>query len=214
MRVDSRALVVLHQACARPTSARKPSMLSRRLTLGIGAALVAGALGLPAACRRSRHGHPRLGLLQPGQPRAEAGGLARGGAQAGRDRGPLGAEPGLEQGARVPQRRQPRFRLDRGCRGPAGQGQRQPDRDRLDLLQAGMDRAGHPARFRHRQGRGPQGQADRGHQGHRPLHLPAARAGQARPRRPATSSWSCCSTTRAAPRSSAATSTPGPASTR
>ena len=31
----------------------------------------------------------------------------------------LGAEPGLQQGARVPQRRQPRFRLDRRGRGPA-----------------------------------------------------------------------------------------------
>ena len=157
-------------------------MLSRRLTLGVGAALLAGC-PRPAGCRRrSRHGHARLGLLQPGQPRAEAGGLARGGAEAGRDRGAVGAEPGLEQGAGVPQRRQPRLRLDRRRRGAAGQGQRQPDRDRLDLLQAGMDRPGHPPRRRHRQGRGPEGQADRGHQGHRPLHLPAARAGQARAR--------------------------------
>ena len=164
--------------------------------------------------RRARHGHPRLGLLQSGEPGPEAGGLARAGAEGRRHRGPVGAEPGLQQGAGVPQCRQPRFRLDRGSRSAAGQGQRQPDRDRLGLLQARVDGAGHPARHRHRQGRGPQGQADRGHQGHRPVHLPAARPGRARAERRRTSAWSCCSTTRAGWPWSAAMSTPGPGSTR
>ena len=213
-RVDSRRLWIYIWPAARPNQRKEPSMLSRRLTLGIGAALLAGAVALPATAADLDTVTLDWAYYNPVSLVLKKEGWLEEALEAGRDPGPVGAEPGLEQGARVPQRRQPGLRLDRGGRGPAGQGQRQPDRDRLDLLQAGMDGAGHPPRHRHRQGRGPEGQAHRGHQGHRPLHLPAARAGASTASAPATSSWSCCSTTRAAPRWSAAMSTPGPASTR
>ena len=78
------------------------------------------------------------------------------------------------------------------------QDQRQPDQIHLRLFAARMDGAGHPQGHRHHQGRGPEGQARRGHPRHRSAHLPGARA-RRRPGSPRrTSSSSCCSTRTAA----------------
>ena len=70
--------------------------------------LAAATLAAPAAARAADL--PSQVTLDwayynPGQPRPEGEGLARGRAEAVRHRRPLGAEPGLEQGARVPERR-------------------------------------------------------------------------------------------------------------
>ena len=108
-------------------------------------------------------------------PRGEPGGR--------QDRRPLGPEPGLQQGARIPQCRRHRSGLDGRRRGPAGRHQRQSHQVGLRLLAARMDGARHPRQHRHRQGRGPQGQAHRRHARHRSLHLPAAGPGPERPGR-------------------------------
>ena len=92
---------------------------------------------------------------------------------------PLGADARLQQGARIPQRRLDRLRLDRGLRRAGRQDQRQSDQVDLRLFAAGMDRAGHPQGHDDQQDRGPQGQARRGDARHRSAHLPGARAASA-----------------------------------
>ena len=170
---------------------------------------------LPRHGRRARHGHPRLGLLQPGQPRAEAGGLARGGAASrtgsrcagcrawARTRRSSSSMPAASISARPP--------VPPPCSAKINGNPIETvwvySKPEWTALVTRPD-TGIAKR------RGPEGQADRGHQGHRSLHLPPARPGRARPERRTTSASSCCSTTRAGSRSSAATSTPGPASTR
>ena len=121
-------------------------------------------------------GNPhRLRHLQPGQPRPQGQGLPREGARQGRHQGPLGAVARLQQGARIPQCRLDRFRLDRRRRRADRQDQRQPDQVDLRLFAPRMDRARDPQGHRHHQGRGPEGQARRRDPRHRSAHLPGAR---------------------------------------
>ena len=127
---------------------------------------------------------------------------------------PLGADARLQQGAGISQRRLDRFRLDRRLGGAGRQDQRQPDQVDLRLFAPRMDRAGDAQGHGDHQGRGPQGQARRGDARHRSAHLPGARAARRRPDREGRQARAAAASGRQAPRSSAATSTPGPASIR
>ena len=89
-----------------------------------------------------------------------------------------------------------------------------PDQVDLRLFAARMDGARHAQGDRHRQGRRSQGQARRRHARHRSAHLPRARPRRCGPDREGRAVSCCCSIRTGVSRSSAATSTPGPASTR
>ena len=132
-------------------------------------------------CRRRAQGNShRLGDLQSGVDDPQAEGPAGEGIRQGRHQHRLGAVGRLQQGARVPQRRLDRFRLDRGLRGAGCQDQRQSDQVDLCLFAPRMDRAGHDQGFQDQDGRRPQGQARRGDPRHRSAHLPGARAARRR----------------------------------
>ena len=188
---------------------------SRRLALKVIAAAAVAPGSRPGACRRpALAAHARLGLLQPGEPRPEGEGLARGGAQ-GRT---ASMSAGCRAWARTRRSSSSTPARSTSARPPAPPrcwpGSTATRSVRLRLLQARVDGAGHPARHRHRQGRGSEGQADRRHQGHRPLHLPPARAGRCRPGPGRRAARPAAARPGRAWPSSAATSTPGPASTR
>ena len=133
--------------------------------------------------RRAQGNSYRLGDLQSGVDDPQAKGVARKGIRQGRHQHRLGAVGRLQQGARVPQRRLDRFRLDRGFRGTGGPDQRQSDQVDLRLFAPGMDRAGDGQGFQDIDGRRPQGQARRGDPRDRSAYLSGARAARRRPDR-------------------------------
>ena len=135
-------------------------------------------------CRRRAQGDShRLGDLQSGVDDPQAKGLAGEGIRQGRHQRRLGAVGRFQQGARIPQRRLDRFRIDRGLGGAGRQDQRQSDQVDLCLFAPRMDRAGDSQGFQDRLRRRSQGQARRGDARHRSAHLPGARAARRRPHR-------------------------------
>ena len=135
-------------------------------------------------CRRCAQGNShRLGDLQSRVDGPQAKGIAGEGIRQGRHQRRLGAVRRFQQGARIPQRRLDRFRIDRRLGGAGRPDQRQPDQIDLCLFAPRMDRAGDSKGFQDRLRCRSQGQARRGDPRHRSAHLPGACAARCRPHR-------------------------------
>ena len=127
-----------------------------------------------------RHAQHRLRDLQPAQPGHQGPGLARDGAGRPERDGQLGQVGRLEQGQRGAPRRRHRRRLDGRARRRSWRARTaRPSRSSTSTRSP----SGPPSssrRARRSLGRRPQGQEDRGDQGHRPVLLPAPVAGAGR----------------------------------